>query len=134
VQVLIDAGPIIAYFDQSDPAHELVDEFYEEYTGQLFTTLPVITEAVYLLRSSVAVQNELLADLAKNVYELVHLVAADFQRIAELNLKYKDLPADFADLSLVAISERLGVSKVATLDDDFNVYRRFRTDRFERVL
>ena len=134
MQVLIDAGPIIAYFDQKDPAHEIVDEFYEEFTGQLLTTLPVITEAMYQLRSSILVQNELLADLVNNVYELVQLAPADFQRIAELNFKYKDLPADFADLSLVIISERLGISKVATLDDDFNIYRRFKTGHFERVL
>ena len=94
----------------------------------------MITEAVYQLRPNILVQNELLKDLANDVYRLVHLTSADFQRIVELNSKYRDLPADFADLSLIAISERLGIAKVATLDDDFNVYRRFRTGSFERVL
>ena len=37
--------------------------------------------------------------------------------------KYVDLPMDFADATLVAVAERLGIRDVATLDDDFTVYR-----------
>jgi len=37
--------------------------------------------------------------------------------------KYDDLPADFADASLVAMCERRGIAEVATLDSDFDVYR-----------
>ncbi len=37
-----------------------------------------------------------------------------------------DLPADFADLSLIAISERLNLPRIVTLDSDFNIYQRFR--------
>jgi hypothetical protein len=54
-------------------------------------------------------------------------------RIAELNAQYADLPGDFADLSLIAISERLKIAAIATLDSDFDVYRRYRKQPFERV-
>ena len=37
--------------------------------------------------------------------------------------KYKDLPMDFADASVVAAAERLGTRRVFTLDRDFYVYR-----------
>jgi uncharacterized protein len=43
------------------------------------------------------------------------------------------LPADFSDLALVAISERLNIPGIATLDKDFDVYRRYRNQPFERV-
>jgi uncharacterized protein len=38
-------------------------------------------------------------------------------------------------LSLVVISERLDISKIVTLDSDFDVYRRYRTlsKSFERI-
>jgi hypothetical protein len=36
-------------------------------------------------------------------------------------------------ISLVAISERLDISAVATLDKDFDIYRRYRQDFFHRV-
>ncbi|MBD0266498.1 MAG: hypothetical protein ICV78_28405 [Tolypothrix sp. Co-bin9] len=57
----------------------------------------------------------------------------DFARIAELNAQYASLPGDFADLSLVAVSERLNISAIATLDKDFDIYRRYRRQPFERV-
>jgi predicted nucleic acid-binding protein len=47
--------------------------------------------------------------------------------------RYADLPGDFADLSLIAISERLNISTIATLDSDFDVYRRYRKQPLERV-
>lgn len=56
-----------------------------------------------------------------------------FARIAELNAQYADLPADFSDLSLVVISERLNVAAIATLDKDFDIYRRYRNQPFQRV-
>lgn len=54
-------------------------------------------------------------------------------RISELNQKYAGKSAYFADLSLIAISERLDISAIAILDDDFNVYRRYRKKTFVRV-
>ena len=37
-------------------------------------------------------------------------------RIAELNAQYADLPRDFADLTLLAISEHLDIAAIVTLD------------------
>ena len=38
-----------------------------------------------------------------------------------------------ADLLLIAISERLNIAAIATLDKDFDIYRRNRCQFFERV-
>ena len=53
--------------------------------------------------------------------------------IAELNQRYADLPGDFADLTLVTLSERLDIAEILSLDSDFDVYRRFRREPFRRV-
>ena len=37
--------------------------------------------------------------------------------------KYQDKPMDLADASLVAAAEKLGVSRIFTLDSDFHIYR-----------
>lgn len=37
--------------------------------------------------------------------------------------KYRDLPMDLADASLIAAAEKLGTSCVFTIDSDFRVYR-----------
>ncbi len=131
--VLVDAGPIIAYYDQSDPWHQRVTQYLEKEQRQLITTCPCLTEALYHLRIDFRVQNELLLDLAKGLYHSEPLVAEDFSRIAELNAKYSDLPGDFADLSLIAISERLSIDTIASLDSDFAIYRRYGKKQFKRV-
>jgi uncharacterized protein len=131
--ILIDAGILVAYYNRSDRFHAPVKDFLEQSTSHLFTTLPCITEVMWLLAPHWLVQNEFLADLEKQLYEWVQLIPADFQRIAALNAQYADLPGDFADLSLVVISERLNIPAIATLDKDFDIYRRYRNQPFERV-
>jgi uncharacterized protein len=44
-----------------------------------------------------------------------------------------ELPRDFADLSPLKVSERLNIAAIATLDKDFNIYRRYRRQPFDRL-
>ena len=88
---------------------------------------------MWLLSSDWRTQNEFLLDVAKGLYECEQILAQDFSRIAQLNATYFDLPGDFADLSLIVISERLDIAAIATLDRDFDVYRRYRKKPFSRV-
>ncbi|MGB3206714.1 MAG: PIN domain-containing protein [Crinalium sp.] len=131
--ILVDSGILFAYYSARDKYHASVCAFLESCTSRLVTTPSCITEVMWLLSPDWRTQNEFLLDVAKEIYECVPLLPQDFSRIAELNATYADLPGDFADLSLVAISERLDISAIATLDSDFNVYRRYRKQPFERV-
>ena len=131
--VMVDSGPLIAYYDQSDPWHQRVKEFFHDCTSQFVTTDCCITEAMWLLKAGFLVQNELLLDLSRGLYLSESLQATDFSRIAELNRKYADIPADFADLSLIAISERLDISSIVSLDKDFDIYRRLGKQKFARI-
>ncbi len=131
--VLIDAGPIIAYYNKFDKWHKPITQYFEIEQRQFITTCPCLTEALYHLRSDFRVQNELLLDLARGLYQAESLTPSDFSRIAELNIKYADVPGDFADLSLITISERLGIETIASLDSDFEIYRRYGKKHFKRV-
>lgn len=123
LKALIDAGPLIAYYDKTDQSHAAARRFFENFRGHLLVSEPVCTEVMWLLKSSWRVQNEFLSDLRKGLYQLVNLEIADLEQIAILNEKYQNVPADFADLSLVAISARLKINKVVSLDSDFDIYR-----------
>lgn len=81
-----------------------------------------------------AAQNHLLSAVRRNVIEACPLLPEDYARIAELNQRDADRPADFAELTLVARSERLDVAEILSLDSDFDVYRRFRNKPFQRVV
>ncbi len=131
--ILVDSGILFAYYSAKDKYHHQVRSFFERCTSRLITTPSCITEVMWLLNADWRTQNEFLLDVAKEIYECVPLLSQDFSRIAELNTQYADLPGDFADLCLVAISERLDISAIATLDSDFDVYRRYRKQPFERV-
>lgn len=132
--ILADSGFLFAYYSAKDRYHQQVRRFYEGCTSKLVTTPPICTEVMWLLSPDWHTQNEFLLDVAKGLYECEQLLPQDFSRIAELNAQYSDLPGDFADLSLIAISERLDIAVIATLDSDFDVYRRYRKQTFERVL
>ena len=43
--------------------------------------------------------------------------------MAELMEKYRDTPMDLADATLVAAAETLNITRIFTLDSDFQVYR-----------
>lgn len=132
LQALVDAGPIIAYYSCSDAHHEQILSFFKTCCHRLITTDPCIAEAMYALYAlgkysggAYQVQASLAADIAYEIWLREPLENADFVRIADLFDKYKNVPADFADLSLVAVSERLNISDIVTLDSDFDIYRRF---------
>ena len=131
--ILVDTGLLVAFYDSADSYHNRVVEFFAKCTSRLITAPGCITEVIWLLAPNVLVQNEFLAHLANRIYECEALLPQDFARIAELNAQYADLPADFSDLSLVVISERLNIAAIATLDKDFDIYRRYRNQPFDRV-
>ena len=55
---------------------------------------------------------------------LEHPLPAELVRMSELMGKYSDLPMDFADASLLALSERLSIDRIFTVDRrDFSTYR-----------
>lgn len=131
--VLVDTSVLVSFYNAGDRYHAPVKDFFAKCTSRLITTPACITEVMWLLAVSWQVQNLFLAHLANRVYECEALTPNDFVRIAELNQQYADLPGDFADLSLVAISERLQISAIATLDKDFDIYRRYRKEPFLRI-
>jgi predicted nucleic acid-binding protein len=121
--VLIDAGPLIAYFDQSDQWHRSLSVFIDALTEQLVTTTAVITEVMWHLQSDFRVQNEFLFRVATGAIQDEPLTKEDFARITELNIQWADQGADFADLSLLAIAERLDIDAIVSTDGEFDIYR-----------
>lgn len=54
----------------------------------------------------------------------------DLPQIRALLAKYADLPADFADASLVALCDRIKIWDIASVDSDFTLYRGRDKQRF----
>jgi predicted nucleic acid-binding protein len=58
---------------------------------------------------------------------------AECERMKVLMEKYKDLPMDLADASLVAVAESQKIKRIFTLDSDFYVYRLYDKDAFDVI-
>lgn len=72
--------------------------------------------------------------LERDAVRVAALGAVDYPRMRELMGKYRDLPMDLADASLVRVAERDGIATVFTVDRrDFSVYRIYGRRRFEIV-
>ena len=89
---------------------------------------------MFLLADRPDAQSALATKLEAGAIALLPLDHRDVQRIRELMSKYRDLPMDFTDASLVRAAERDGVDTVFTTDRrDFSVYRLLGRRRFRIV-
>jgi predicted nucleic acid-binding protein len=90
----------------------------ERSPGPLFVPALAVSEAARLVAAQLGPQAEVrfLGDLASGAFVVEPVAAPDWLRIAELVWRYRRLPLDTVDASIVAAAERLGVSAVATLD------------------
>jgi len=94
----------------------------------------VITEVAYLIgtRLGAGAEVKFLGDLAAGEFAIEAVMAGDWLRIAELVSQYRDLPLGTVDGSVVAAAERLGITRIATLDHrHFSVVTPHHTDGFE---
>lgn len=127
--IVVDSGPLIALFDGSDQYHAAAIRFVKRNRRPLITNLPVITEVVYVLDFSGDAQRDFLFWVQQAMTVDIGTVN-DLDRIRAILEKYADLPADFADASLVALCERLKIWHVASVDSDFTIYRSRSKRRF----
>jgi predicted nucleic acid-binding protein len=125
--VLVDAGPLVAVLDRSDPHHAACLDALRALPAPLLTVWPALTEAIDLLGSSWVAQRELLGYVTGGAVRILPLTEEDVPR-------YRDLPMDLADAALVRVAERERISRVFTIDRwDFAVYRPSRIGRFQIV-
>lgn len=133
---LLDTGPLVAYLDSSDPAHETVTPTIDKFSGILVTTGAVITEAMHFVSSNVEGPRllvELVTRSGLQVYDLCQ--PPELRRATRLMERYFDTPMDFADATLVLLGEALNVFDVATLDRrGFSTYRAKRNKPFRLML
>ncbi|MEW6584599.1 MAG: PIN domain-containing protein [Nitrospirota bacterium] len=122
--VIIDTGPIVALFDESEPLHEICMVTLKKIKSPLITSWPVLTESFYLLGDWHKGQRELWDFIGAGGLDIYDISSSDYSRLKELMGKYSDRPMDLADATLVLIAESERIRTIFTLDkSDFSVYR-----------
>lgn len=130
---LVDAGPLIALFDKSDSHHEKAISFLKRTQGHLITTWPVIAEVSHMLDFSTKTQINFLKWINRGGLQIFELEIQHVIRLIELSEKFSDVPMDLADATLIVTSEAKGITKIATIDSDFYIYRDVRNKYLKNV-
>ncbi len=123
-RVLIDAGPLVALLSERQPEHEACKQVLATLRLPLFTCLPALTEAAYLLRRYPAKMRALVATADGGHLSLLPIESRDIAPINAILEKYEDQGFQFADACLMHLSQREGIETVFTLDrKDFQTFR-----------
>ena len=124
--ILVDTGPLVALLDRNDPNHARCHAIAQNaLASPMLTTLPCLTEAMYFVAKEGGhppAQQRLWALQERGTLMVHPWSVPDMERMKTLMEKYRDAPMDFADASLVAAAEAVGVARVFTLDSHFYVY------------
>jgi len=118
VALILDTGPLYASLDRSDQDHAACRALIEAATEPLVIPAPVLVEVDYWIheRLGPGALVALLADIEAGAYLVADLIAPDYARVRELCDRYADADVGFVDAAVLAVVERLGEPKLATLD------------------
>lgn len=124
--LILDTGPVLAALDSADPDHGRCATLLTESAEDLIVPTLVLGELDYWCARRLPADAWLifLDDVLAGAYRVEEPTPSDLARCRELQSTYRELGLGIVDASVIALAERLGESKVATLDHrHFSVVR-----------
>ncbi len=131
---LLDTSFLLAMSNAADHNHARVLEVAQSIADPLILPITVLPEVTYLLGSRLghAAMRQFLKSLVKSDVTLEAITFIDLERATEILDTYADGRLDFVDSTIVAIAERLNITRILTLDRrDFMVIRPKHQSYFE---
>lgn len=125
--IVVDTGVLYALADRRDAHHRQCARWLATTSEPLVVPPLVVAEACYLIGTQCGpeVEATFLETFGPGrQFRLENLGDLDMARMASLVRQYADLPLGGTDAAVVTVAERLGVTKVATVD-----HRHFRVVR-----
>jgi predicted nucleic acid-binding protein len=118
VALVLDTGPLLAALDAADPDHEPCAALLTEANEDLVVPMLVLAELDYWCQERLDPRAWLtfLDDLLDGVYRAEAPTGTELSRCRALQEDYADLSVGVVDASVLALVERLGEDKLATLD------------------
>lgn len=132
--ILADTSFLYALYDKSDKHHLRTQEIIN--AAQIEIVLPdvVLGETLYLLKDRMGIHAvvKCLDGLLAAQVPLEPITVIDLLRIREITAIYADAQLDFVDCCIMALAERLNITKVLTFDHrDFGIFRPKHCDYLE---
>ena len=116
--LICDTGVLYAAIDEHDVHHEVCADHVLDPPEELAVPAPVVVELEWLVTSRMSLDqfDGFLQSVEVGAIEVADLEPGDYARIRQLCRLYEDLPLGLVDASIVALAERLGERRIATLD------------------
>lgn len=114
--LILDTGPLVALLDATDPDHERCAQLLQSAQEPRLVPVCVLVEVEYLLRPWPTAFAALLTEFDNGALELLDLPRRWLLRAGELLDRYRDLSLGLADATVLAATEMLRETKLATLD------------------
>ncbi len=116
--------------DRADRDHLVSAHLLTANREQIIIPAPVLVELDWLANARLGPVPflSLLEDIQEGSVRVADLTRADYRRIQDLCREYGDLPLGLVDAAVLAVVERLGELKLATLDRrNFSIVRPLHT-------
>lgn len=124
--LILDTGPLLAALDANDPDHRACAELLTTTHEDLIVPVLVLAELDDWCARRLTQDAWLtfLDDVLLGAYHVESPTPADLSRAREIQSTYRELAIGIVDATVIALAERFGEPKVATLD-----HRHFTTVR-----
>jgi predicted nucleic acid-binding protein len=126
VNSLADTSFLYAVFDKRDSRHALTRTILDASEIQLIIPDVVLGETMYLQKARIGIHGVAISleGLIAAQIPLQAISYVDLARIREVTETYADAKFDFVDCCIMALSERLNITKICTFDHrDFSIFR-----------
>jgi predicted nucleic acid-binding protein len=123
-QILLDTSYLHALIDRDDKYHQRARTFAVAPTFELLLPDVAMTEVTYSLRAAIGKHAEIAFIKAQSIspIPLVTITNDDLVRVHEIMSKYVQF--DFVDCCILALAERLNITRVCTFDRrDFSSFK-----------
>lgn len=133
-QILLDSSFLIALANPRDKYHPAASRFLEENQASFVIADVVFTEVTYIVRKTLgkAAEVSLLGTYARSAHDLACVSKSDIARVHAIMSKYTQF--DFVDCCILAIAERLNITRVCTFDRrDFQTFAPTHCERLELI-
>ena len=134
MKYLLDSGFLYAVLNDRETDHAAAKTVIDSLTGGVVFPVPAITEVAYLVHRDLGAiaHADFLANLPNYEFLLESPSIPDIERASQVIRKYKDQKIDFVDALIVAMAERLNITKILTVDRrHFQIFRPVHCEAFE---
>lgn len=116
--MIVDTSALLAFFDSSEPAHDVVAKAIESTNEPLVVSPFVVAELDYIVltRHGSRAEALVLDELSSGSWELATFDIARFTTASSIVKQYADIPIGITDASNIVLADAYQTRTIATLD------------------